>query len=64
MMQGIGGALKALAGIWAEMFMAVISVFPKFIRIFIWALLALFILPCVFVAGTIYPAWEKWGQDF
>ena len=30
----------------------------------IWALLALIILPCVFVAGHIYPLWQEWGEEF
>ena len=30
----------------------------------LWVLSAVIILPCVFVAGTIYPMWEKWAEDF
>ncbi len=29
-----------------------------------WVISAAFILPCVFVAGVIYPKWEKWGEGF
>ena len=47
-----------------EMWEAFIGVAPKAISFFFWILAAVFILPCVFVAGTIYPKWEKWGEDF
>jgi hypothetical protein len=38
--------------------------FLKFLKFVIWAVSAIFILPCVFIAGVIYPKWEKWGEDF
>ncbi|MFA6432423.1 MAG: hypothetical protein WCV82_01200 [Candidatus Paceibacterota bacterium] len=38
--------------------------FFKAIKFVIWGLLAIIILPCVFVAGTIYPVWVEWGEDF
>ncbi|MDE2038112.1 MAG: hypothetical protein KGI69_02725 [Patescibacteria group bacterium] len=63
-METVGDLLKGLVGIWVDMFFAILSVFPKFIKLVIWLLLALLILPCVFVAGTVFPAWEKWGEQF
>lgn len=36
----------------------------KLVRFVIWVLLAIIILPCVFVAGEIYPKWAEWGEDF
>jgi len=63
-MHNLGEFLKSFVNIWVEIFFAILSVLPKFIKLFIWFILALVILPCVFVAGTVYPAWEKWGEDF
>lgn len=37
---------------------------PKIISFILWVFAAAFILPCVFIAGVIYPLWEKWGEDF
>ena len=36
----------------------------RFINFTLWIIAAVFILPCVFVAGAIYPKWEKWGEKF
>ena len=47
-----------------DMFVAVIGVLPKLFNVALWALSAIIILPCVFVAGTIYPQWIKWGEEF
>ena len=49
--------------IW-EMIGAFFSVLPKVFSFFLWVLAAIFILPCVFVAGHIYPLWVEWGEDF
>ena len=47
-----------------DMFAAMIGVLPKVIHFVLWVLSAIIILPCVFVAGNIYPAWIKWGEEF
>lgn len=60
----IGQLLTGLWDVWAEMFSAFMDVLPKAISFVLWLLSAVVILPCVFVAGTIYPAWEKWGEGF
>ncbi|MDE1974960.1 MAG: hypothetical protein KGI49_00415 [Patescibacteria group bacterium] len=62
-MDTVGDLLKGIMNIWVEMLFAILSIFPKFIKLALWALMAIIILPCVFVAGTVYPAWEKWGQE-
>lgn len=33
------------------------------INLILWIVAAALILPCVFVAGTLYPVWEKWGSN-
>jgi len=30
----------------------------------LWALCGIILLPCVFIAGTIFPVWVEWGEDF
>ena len=47
---------EILSGIW--------TVAAKVTLFGVWALLALIILPCVFVAGHIYPLWQEWGEEF
>ncbi len=47
-----------------DMFAAVIGVLPKVIHFVLWVISAIIILPCVFVAGNIYPAWVKWDEEF
>lgn len=56
--------LVALWDVWVEMFGAIMKVLPKFISFLLWALAAIVILPCVFVAGNIFPRWVEWGEDF
>ncbi len=63
-MSFIGEIFSLLWGVWKEMFKAFWSVFPKAVYLFIWFLGAIIILPCVFVAGNIYPAWVEWGEKF
>jgi hypothetical protein len=47
-----------------EMLGAFFAVFPKILKFVIWVIGAIFILPCVFVAGNIYPKWVEWGEEF
>ena len=47
---------EILSGVW--------SVVSKGLLFLLWASLALIILPCVFVAGHIYPVWSEWGEEF
>jgi len=47
-----------------ELFGAFFSVIPKVISFFLWVIVAIIVLPCVFVAGHIYPLWVEWGEEF
>lgn len=49
--------------IW-EMLVSVFKVIPVVLKFIAWVLLAVIVLPCVFVAGNIYPWWVEWGEDF
>ncbi|MCX6715497.1 MAG: hypothetical protein NT077_00585 [Candidatus Taylorbacteria bacterium] len=55
------GALFSLFG---EMIAAFFAVLPKIISFILWVLVAIVVLPCVFVAGNIYPKWADWGENF
>lgn len=64
-----GGSLieeifSAIFSLLGEMFGALIAVLPKVIKFVVWVLLAIVVLPCVFVAGNIYPWWVEWGEEF
>ena len=59
-----GETLTELFNVWKEMLLAFWSVIPKAISVFLWVLSAIIILPCVFIAGNIYPKWVEWGEDF
>jgi hypothetical protein len=57
-------AIGALFHLFGEMLSALFSVLPKIISFLLWVIVAVIVLPCVFVAGNIYPAWVEWGEDF
>ncbi|MGC9605644.1 MAG: hypothetical protein ABSF56_02750 [Minisyncoccia bacterium] len=63
-MEMFGDAIGALFKLWEEMFLVILAVLPKAFKLVLWVLLAAVILPCVFVAGNIYPKWVEWGEDF
>jgi hypothetical protein len=50
--------------IWKEMFSVLMAILPKFLGFALWAICGVFILPCVFIAGSMYPKWVEWGEDF
>jgi len=52
---------EAAAGFWKDEFF---PLFKKFMHLFLWALSAIVVLPCVFVTHHLYPLWEEWGKEF
>ena len=46
-----------------EMYNSFMDVLPAAIYFILWLLSAIIILPCVFVAGTLYPKWVEWGES-
>lgn len=36
----------------------------KIISFILWALVGIIVLPCVFIAGNIFPMWSDWGEEF
>ena len=63
-MDVFGELFGEIAKVWAEMLGAFFAILPKLLKFVFWVISAVVILPCVFVAGNIYPAWVKWGEDF
>jgi len=54
---------KGLWEVWAEMFGALMGALPRLLSLVLWILCGIFIVPCVYVAGNIYPAWMDWGGE-
>ncbi|MEI6396849.1 MAG: hypothetical protein WCO48_02135 [Candidatus Taylorbacteria bacterium] len=50
--------------VWSAMFGHLMEIAPKVFHFTFWALSAIIILPAVFIAGTLYPMWVEWGEDF
>lgn len=48
--------------VWSEMWSKLIEVLPRAILFILWILVAIIVLPCVFVSGVIYPKWVDWGE--
>lgn len=65
---GDGGLIEAIFSsvfkLIGEMLAAFFGVLPKIISFCLWVLVAIIVLPCVFIAGNIYPKWVEWGEDF
>ena len=63
-MEEVGSMAKAFFDIWKEMLSGFFSVLPTAIFFCLWLLSAIIILPCVYVAGILYPKWVEWGEGF
>jgi hypothetical protein len=61
-MEMVEELFTGLMELWRAMFEAFMEIAPKVLSLVIWVLLAIVILPCVFVAGNIYPWWSEWGE--
>ena len=62
-MESISDMFKGLISVWGEMFSALMGVLPTIFMYSLWVIMGIFILPCVFIAGSIYPWWTEWGSD-
>ncbi len=62
-----GGSPNVISEIFevlGEMLSAIWKVIPGAVSFILWVAAAFIILPAVFIAGTLYPAWVEWGEDF
>jgi hypothetical protein len=60
----MGGAISEITEVIGGMFSALFGNLPKILSFMLWVASAFIILPCVFIAGTMYPDWQKWGEEF
>ena len=63
-METFGDLLKSLLDVWKEMWGAAWPMIKTAVSFSLWVLIAIIILPCVYISTVIYPAWEKWGEKF
>ena len=61
-MESVGELLKGIWGVWSEIFGHIAEFVPKMVIFTLWFVCGLIILPCVFVAGTLFPKWSDWGE--
>ncbi|MFA6601935.1 MAG: hypothetical protein WCT02_03725 [Candidatus Paceibacterota bacterium] len=54
---------KALWEVWKEMFAIFMGIFPRAVSFVFWILCGIIIVPCIFIAGQIYPKWQEWGEN-
>lgn len=64
MIEALSSLFGTLWEIWKEMASAIFDIIPAAIHFILWALAGIIILPCVFIAGNLYPKWMEWGEDF
>lgn len=64
MSETISTLFSTLWEVWKEMAGAVWAILSKVFFFFLWALCGVIILPCVYVAGTLFPMWQEWGEGF
>ncbi len=61
-MEAITGLLQNLWSLWMEMIQVLFKFALKFFIFILWVLAGIIVLPCVFIAGTLYPKWTEWGE--
>lgn len=62
-MEMIEQMASSLWDVWSEMWNMLMEVLPRAFYFILWILSAIFILPCVFVAGVLYPKWLDWSEN-
>lgn len=63
-MEAVFGIFKEFFKVLGEILSVIFEALPKILSFALWILSGIFILPCVFISGSIYPKWEKWGDSF
>jgi hypothetical protein len=62
-METIGEMISELFKLISEILSAIWEVLPRAISFFLWILVAIVVLPCLFISGVIYPKWVEWGEN-
>ncbi len=63
-MEAFKEVIIELLNIWKSIFSSIFAAIPKIISFILWLMVGIIVLPCVFIAGTIFPWWNDWGDDF
>lgn len=64
MSETVSELFLALWEVWKEMASAFFGMVPTALHFILWVISGIIILPCVFIAGNLYPKWMEWGEDF
>jgi hypothetical protein len=64
MSESFSGLFGAIWEVWKEMASAFFGMIPTAMHFLLWVISGIIILPCVFIAGNLYPKWMEWGEDF
>ncbi len=55
---------KLIFSAWLAILSSLLVLIGKAVHFGLWMIAGVFIVPCVFIAGNLYPKWEKWGEKF
>lgn len=55
--------VEVIIGEMISILFGAISFSFKFLNIILWAMAGALLIPTVFIAGNIYPLWEKWAEN-
>lgn len=53
-----------LLEVWKGIFEVIKEIVPKALKFVLWVLCGIIILPCVYIAGNLFPKWTDWGETF
>lgn len=53
----------ALWNVWMEMFDIAKEFSLRAFKLTIWIICGIFILPCVYISGILFPMWTDWGES-
>ena len=62
-MEAVSSLFGTLWEVWKEMATVFWEVGLKLFHLSLWIISGIIILPCVYVAGSLYPMWQEWGED-
>lgn len=62
--EAVAELVSGFFNVWKDIFSTIFGIVPKIISFILWILVGIIVLPCVFVAGIIFPKWTEWGEGF
>ncbi len=61
-MDAILELLKSFWALTAGLIGSLLALIPKAVILSLWVACGIIVLPCVYVAGILYPKWVDWGE--